>query len=99
MPPQAFDVALAHSMFTHVPEDALGECFAHLHRVLKPSGVFFATFGEGPRGIDDKATGSFNYPCELFQSLCDRYGYSLSIDEELKHPHKQKMMVITPRLP
>ncbi|HPF40289.1 MAG TPA: class I SAM-dependent methyltransferase [Phycisphaerae bacterium] len=42
-----FDFLLAHSIFAHTPKNVLEKCFAEGRRVLKPDGLFVATFMEG----------------------------------------------------
>ncbi len=39
----AFDMALAHSVFTHLPSDLVKLCLSRLAHVIKPGGRFFAT--------------------------------------------------------
>ena len=92
---QKFDYILAQSVFTHMPETDIEECFQNLHKVLKPSGAFFATFNEGHRkGIIAKARTTFRYPFPFFQSLCEKYGYRCQMDNSFAHPRGQKMLLI-----
>lgn len=46
----SFDVVHAHSVYSHCPPSVIEECFAHVGRVLKPTGHFDFTFDrtEGP---------------------------------------------------
>lgn len=47
----SFDLVLAHSVFTHILEDAVPHYLAELARVLRPSGVIISTwflFDKGP---------------------------------------------------
>ncbi len=96
---QKFDVILAHSVFTHTPEETIEECMAHLHRVLKPSGVFFATDFDGLRRFYHSATGNFRYPLKFFESLCREHGYSLAVDQKFVHHQGQTMMSFRPSVP
>lgn len=43
-----FDMALAHSVFTHLPLNHIRRCLAEVAGVLRPGGSFFATFFEVP---------------------------------------------------
>ena len=45
-----FDVALAHSVFTHLPLNHIRRCLAEAAAVLRPGGRFYATFFERPSG-------------------------------------------------
>jgi len=39
-----FDFAIAQSVFTHLPQDKISQCFANIRNVLKPNSSFFATY-------------------------------------------------------
>lgn len=43
LPPASFDVAVAVSVFTHLPENAQRQWREELHRVLRPGGLLIAT--------------------------------------------------------
>ena len=43
-----FDYALAHSVFTHLPMNQIVRCLVEMKKVLKPTGVFYASFFEAP---------------------------------------------------
>lgn len=45
-----FDVAIAQSVFTHLPLNDIIRCLMNVERVLEPGGRFFATFFENPAG-------------------------------------------------
>jgi len=47
---RAFEYALAHSVFTHLPLNSIIRCVMNLERVLVPGGRFYATFFENPKG-------------------------------------------------
>lgn len=89
-----FDFILAQSVFTHMPEEDIDECFQNLHKILKLSGVFFATFKEGPKRIYHRITTRFSYPTTVFFGLGERYGYSVEIDDGFIHPRGLKMLTI-----
>lgn len=42
-----FDFLLGQAIFTHTTKNQLEKCFAEARRVLKPDGLFIATFQEG----------------------------------------------------
>ena len=89
-----FDYILAQSVFTHMPEEDIDECFQNLHKILKPSGVFFATFSEGPKKMYHKVVTRFSYPASLFYRLGEEYGYQVEIDDGFAHPRGLKMLAI-----
>lgn len=45
-----FDFAIAHSVFTHLPINAILVCLLKMERVLAPDGRFYATFFENEGG-------------------------------------------------
>lgn len=45
-----FDYAIAQSVFTHIPINAINVCLLQIARVLKPGGRFYATFFENLAG-------------------------------------------------
>jgi len=47
---QTFDMGLAHSVFTHLPLNHIRRCLAAVSAVIRPGGLFFATFYEVPDG-------------------------------------------------
>jgi SAM-dependent methyltransferase len=72
-----FDYIIAYSVFTHMPKEDIEECFANLHKIIKISGIFCATFAEGKSRWYDKASTIFYYPFSFFQQLGDLYGYQV----------------------
>jgi SAM-dependent methyltransferase len=44
----SFDMALAQSVFTHLPLNQIALCLEQIARVMKPGGVFYATFFRAP---------------------------------------------------
>lgn len=47
---QEFHLALAHSLFTHLPLNSMIRCLLNIEKVLTSSGRFYATFFENPKG-------------------------------------------------
>lgn len=90
-----FDYILAHSVFTHMPEEDIEKCFRNLHKILKRKGAFFTTFKEGHRHrMFHKIAMGFRYPASFFHSLGEKYGYSVRVDDTFVHPRRQKMLEI-----
>jgi SAM-dependent methyltransferase len=48
-----FDVALAQSVFTHLPLNEIARCLVRVPAILEPRGVFYATFFENERGLSN----------------------------------------------
>jgi SAM-dependent methyltransferase len=59
---QAYDGVWASACLLHVPRDELSGVLARIHRALKPSGVFYASFKVGESDGRDKLGRYYNYP-------------------------------------
>ena len=59
---QAYDGVWASACLLHVPRDELAGILARIHRALKPSGVFYASFKVGESDGRDKLGRYYNYP-------------------------------------
>lgn len=89
-----FDYALAQSVFTHLPPDDIRLCLTNLRGVMKPEGIFFATFFEGAHRLRGR---SYFYPFATFEELAAKTGWQVEYIGEWNHPRDQKMMRFTPR--
>jgi SAM-dependent methyltransferase len=58
----AFDGVWASACLLHVPKDDLAGVLGRIHRALKPSGVFYASFKIGQRDGRDSIGRYYNYP-------------------------------------
>lgn len=107
---QQFDVALAQSVFTHLPFNTIMRCLAEIERVLRPEGRFYATFFQhsGPRlnteplRQSEKATSyidadPFHYDPDIFRWAVE--GSTLEVDfvGDWDHPRNQQMLLFTKR--
>ena len=59
---QAYDGVWASACLLHVPRDELANILARIHRALKPSGVFYASFKIGESDGRDNLGRYYNYP-------------------------------------
>jgi SAM-dependent methyltransferase len=103
----SFDMALALSVFTHLPVDHLKLCLARLADVIKPGGRFFATVFICYDGQDwerpllhtpgDITTypdrNPFHYHSEDPGACCDGLPWELEKLESWNHPRDQWMAV------
>jgi SAM-dependent methyltransferase len=109
---QSFDVALAQSVFTHLPFNTIVRCVAEVDRVLRPGGRFYATFfkNPGPRlrtetipirtdiAIDvELDQDPYYYDPSLFSWLCEGSDLVCEYRGEWGHPRLQQMLVFTKR--
>ena len=60
----AYDGVWASACLLHVPRDQLIGILARIHRALKPSGVFYASFKIGESDGRDKLGRYYNYPSQ-----------------------------------
>lgn len=91
---EAFDVILAQSVFSHLPEPYIKECFEHVGAVMHTSSVFYFTFNPGAwperRGLKE-----FAYPFSFFAGLAERHGYHLQdMAAHYAHPRSQQMAAL-----
>lgn len=91
---QIFDFLLAQSVFTHLPESVLDECFANIGKVMGPQSRFYFTYfqSDEPKQFSHK---EFSYPWTFFDSLARKHGFDAEeISDSYNHPRNQKMGVI-----
>jgi len=100
-----FDFAIAQSVFTHLPINDIVRCLAEICGVMKPDGVFFATFFEAPSAVHlnqiTHPTGGvvtnfdkdpFHYAFSDFQWMARLAGMNVNLIGDWKHPRDQKML-------
>jgi SAM-dependent methyltransferase len=96
LPSGYFDVVHAHSVFSHSPIEVIGECLAHVGRVMKPDGFFDFTFDRTQGAEHHVLREDFYYRTETLVALAGRYrltGQFMTDWEEL--PHKQSKLRVT----
>lgn len=102
-----FQMALAHSLFTHLPAAAVRRCLSATAEVLEPGGRLFATFYERP--IDHPAGAPVTHLPGAITTWPDRNPYHFTPAElaacaedlplgvrgwrQWGHPRAQRMMV------
>jgi SAM-dependent methyltransferase len=59
---KTYDGVWASACLLHVPRDELGGILTRIHRALKPSGVFYASFKTGEGDGRDNLGRYYNYP-------------------------------------
>jgi SAM-dependent methyltransferase len=92
-----FDFIFAQSVFTHLHEPLIEECFANIAGVMEPRSRFYFTFneadGEGRVNITAK---DFAYPLSYFQRIGRENGLSVeNASDRYPHPRNQKMALAT----
>jgi SAM-dependent methyltransferase len=91
----AFDFILAQSVFTHLPDYVIRECFEHIGKIMHNSSVFFFTyFQSGTQKRRDVKT--FAYPWAFFDDLAKQNTLkTVDVSHLYAHPRGQRMGRIT----
>jgi predicted TPR repeat methyltransferase len=79
LPSEAFDVIHAHSVFSHTPLGVIDDCFAHVGRLMKPSGFFDFTFKRTEGREYGKLREDFYYRSESLIAAAARHGLSARV--------------------
>lgn len=91
---ETFDFILAQSVFSHLPESHIEECFAHIGAVMHTSSVFYFTFKPSARP-ERLGVKEFAYPFNFFAGLAARHGYRLQdMAAHYPHPRGQQMAAL-----
>jgi SAM-dependent methyltransferase len=95
---ESFDVIHAHSVYSHCPLPVIEECFAHIGRVLKPTGHFDFTFDRTEGAEHHVLNEDFYYRAETLIDLAVRQGLDAEfmLDWEAV-PHNQSKIRIRQR--
>ena len=92
---QQFDYILAQSVFSHLPDKDIKECFRNLHWIMHKSSVFYATFfkHEDWRVKEKGSDIAYAYDLQYFLDLGDRYDLQVK-EVSYYHPYKQTILEI-----
>ncbi len=90
-----FDFLLAQSVFTHLPQDMIEECFAHIGNLMHIKSCFFFTYKNSEQHMQVNANG-FRHPFRFFRELAERHGFRIKMQPEYEknHPRNQSMAVV-----
>jgi SAM-dependent methyltransferase len=94
----SFDVIHAHSVYSHCPLPVIEECFAHVGRILKPSGHFDYTFDRTEGEEHHVLNEDFSYRTETLVGLAAKYGLHAEFMEDwerLRHD-QSKIRIVLP---
>lgn len=105
---EAFDFALAQSLFTHLPLNSIRTCLERLPPAMKPGGLLFATYFERtrawPEGHEITHPGGitthsdrdpYHYTVADFAHLCAGLPWTLEPIGDWGHPRDQKMLAFS----
>jgi len=91
---ETFKYVLAQSVFTHLPEAYIEECFGHVGQLLGAEGTFYFTYNER-RGARQTGLKDFAYPLSFFSGLAAKLKYQLEdVSEQYPHPRGQRMAAV-----
>jgi cyclopropane fatty-acyl-phospholipid synthase-like methyltransferase len=103
-----FDYAMAQSVFTHLPMNHIVRCLVEVGKVLKPEGVFFATFFEAPSNaylaplphhpgqfVTTYDADPFHYSFDEFEWMARTAGLRAELIGAWAHPRDQRMLVFS----
>jgi SAM-dependent methyltransferase len=101
----AFDMAIAQSVFTHIPLNMMRLCLHRVAKVMKPGGRFYVTFFEAAAGfpLDGVAEGRLLYternPYWYYRNdlrwVARRSPWEFRYIGDWKHPNHQRMVEYT----
>lgn len=93
------DFALAQSLFSHIPVEAIELCLTNLRPVLADGGVVFATFNEVDEPVPNPTAahdwGHFRYTRDAMRSVAEGCGWQFQYIGDWGHPRGQRMMRLT----
>jgi cyclopropane fatty-acyl-phospholipid synthase-like methyltransferase len=100
-----FDMAVAVSVFTHLPMNHIVRCLAEIRKVLNPGAEFFATFFEAPTAAHLEPithtpgnirthfdADPFHYSFKEFQWMAQISNMHAELIGEWAHPRDQRML-------
>lgn len=88
-----FDVLIAQSVFTHLPEEDIQECFANVSKVMHEESAFYWTYLEGE---SIPSTTLYQYTRTELAEMAQNVGLEIEFfpPESYPHPRGQQMAVV-----
>ncbi|MGE0212702.1 MAG: class I SAM-dependent methyltransferase [Parvibaculaceae bacterium] len=88
---RTFDFILAQSVFSHLPDVLIAECFANVRKIMHDRSRFYCTY---VRDTDKKQIGikSFSFPESFFSNLCAENNLQMK-DLSKEYPHRNQTML------
>ena len=94
---ETFDFLFAQSVFTHLREEHLEECFSNVGRLMGPESRFYFTFYSGETSVR-RGPKSFQFPYSFFEKMARENGFELiERSEDYPHPRGQRMAYVKNR--
>ncbi len=95
LPDDSFDVVHAHSVFSHSPIEVIGECLAHVGRVMAPGAFFDFTFNRTTGSEHDVLREDFYYRTETLIALARGHGLHAELMDDWEPLHPQSKLRLT----
>lgn len=105
---RTFDFAIAQSVFTHLPLNAIRRCLVEMEKVLTPDGRFYATIHENPFGktylgeiqqseqvVSYPDRDRYHYDLDTLRTACEGTGLTMAYEGSWGHPENQKMIAFS----
>ncbi len=102
----SFDMAVAVSVFTHLPRDQIVRCLKSAASVLGPNAAMYATYFEAPGDawvdeilhqpggiVTHHDMNPYHYSRKEVSRMAELGGLSASFDDTWRHPRAQQMAV------
>lgn len=87
----AFDYIFAQSVFTHLAERHIEQCFANLPRIMDDRSLFYFTFNDAAEPMRSSFK-NFAYPLGFLRAIAEARGFTIEdISERYRHPRGQRM--------
>ena len=98
LPDGQFDVIHAHSVFSLSPIEVIGECLAHVGRIMAPGAIFDFTFDRTEGTEHQVLHEDFYYRTETLIALAASHGLQAQfMDDWEQLPHDQSKIRVTRR--
>jgi SAM-dependent methyltransferase len=96
LPNGQFDVVHAHSVFSHSPIEVIGECLAHIGRIMAPGGFFDFTFDRTEGAEHQVLREDFYYRTDTLIALAAAHGLQATFMADWEElPHEQSKIRVT----
>lgn len=95
VPDDRIDVLHAHSVFSHCPIEVIDECFAHVGRILRPSGWFDLTFNATSGAEHHVLHEDYYYRPGTLIDLAATHGLQARVMEDWGPRHPQTKLRVT----
>jgi SAM-dependent methyltransferase len=86
-----FAYIFAQSVFTHLAECHIDQCFANLPKIMDDQSLFYFTYNDAAEPTRTSFK-NFAYPLSFFIALAERHGLTVDdVSKRYPHPRQQRM--------